>query len=293
MADYSIWLLEFCNIPAHPARAIYTGYYAEGESFYFPESVTLLKGDRKNILVDCGVNWSNPAMAAFAEQYSIVNRRNTDDMLREIGVAPEDIDAIILTHAHFDHMGALSLFPNAQVYLQRDELFLWLEAMAKPGTYSLMREAVHISNFHEVLDVLAQGRLTLLDGPVDNLFPGIHIQVERLGHSFASQLVVIENDIDGKKDEYIVVGDVVYSTHNLTGAGDIKSFIPNTSYAAGSVYYTLQTYEKICNLVKGDMNKVIIGHDRESWERHPSITLKSGMHLAEVYLAPGEPTKLS
>jgi hypothetical protein len=155
-----------------------------------------------------------------------------------------------------------------------------------------MRGPLDVSNLHEALDVLGEGRLTLLDGPLDNVFPGIHIQVDRLGHSFASQMVVIENETDGKMVNHIVVGDVVYSTHNLIGVDDIKSFIPNTTWCVGSVYYTLQTYEKICDFVKGDMDKVLIGHDWETWERYPSTKLKDGMHLAEIYLVPGEESKL-
>jgi hypothetical protein len=34
MAKYSIWMLEYANVPAQPARAIYSGYYAEGDNFY-------------------------------------------------------------------------------------------------------------------------------------------------------------------------------------------------------------------------------------------------------------------
>jgi len=53
------------------------------------------------------------------------------DNLNTIGVAPEDINNVVITHAHPDHLGAFSLdfqtatFPNATHYISRDEWNYW------------------------------------------------------------------------------------------------------------------------------------------------------------------------
>lgn len=53
------------------------------------------------------------------------------DRLREIGVTPEEIDVISLTHMHTDHIGGLlnaageKRFPNAKVYLAQEEAAYW------------------------------------------------------------------------------------------------------------------------------------------------------------------------
>ena len=41
--------------------------------------------------------------------------------LKEIGVAPEEITHLFLTHTDLDHVGGVKLFPNAKIYLSKDE----------------------------------------------------------------------------------------------------------------------------------------------------------------------------
>jgi glyoxylase-like metal-dependent hydrolase (beta-lactamase superfamily II) len=42
--------------------------------------------------------------------------------LLQLKIAPAEVRAVFLTHSDRDHVGALSLFPNARVYLSKDEV---------------------------------------------------------------------------------------------------------------------------------------------------------------------------
>jgi N-acyl homoserine lactone hydrolase len=42
--------------------------------------------------------------------------------IKKVGVAPEDIKYVILSHLHLDHAGCVGHFPNAKYVVQRDEL---------------------------------------------------------------------------------------------------------------------------------------------------------------------------
>jgi len=67
--------------------------------------VTLIEGSRR-ILVD----------VAHPGRRSLVTQK-----LAERGLMPDDIDAVFLTHAHWDHMLNIDLFPNSKVLMNDAE----------------------------------------------------------------------------------------------------------------------------------------------------------------------------
>ncbi|HBT76555.1 MAG TPA: hypothetical protein DEB39_06430 [Planctomycetaceae bacterium] len=56
--------------------------------------------------------------------------------LQAIGIKPEDVKNVLLTHSHFDHVGGLvkdgqKVFPNATLWIDADELSFWKTARNK------------------------------------------------------------------------------------------------------------------------------------------------------------------
>jgi hydroxyacylglutathione hydrolase len=62
--------------------------------------VYLIKGDTKNVLIDTGV----------AGKFPVLKRR-----LTELGLHVRDVNLIILTHEHYDHIGATAFFHRTAV----------------------------------------------------------------------------------------------------------------------------------------------------------------------------------
>jgi glyoxylase-like metal-dependent hydrolase (beta-lactamase superfamily II) len=100
-----------------PARL--TEYFPDG-TYQSEVNTFLVRGNGHTVVVDTGFG------GAIFEH------------LERLGVKPGDVDAVLLTHMHGDHIGGLqkdgkSLFPKAKVYLARQEKDYWVDAQANAG----------------------------------------------------------------------------------------------------------------------------------------------------------------
>ncbi len=64
----------------------------------------LIRAPGRLIVVDPSTKYMRPAVKTSFKQ---------------IGVFPKDVDTVILTHTHSDHIGNLDLYPQAKVYVHR------------------------------------------------------------------------------------------------------------------------------------------------------------------------------
>lgn len=93
-----------------------------------PAPVWLITGARATILVDTGVDDVDEVdqlHVRYAGTRWAVTRGRGQDLsvgLAELGLKPSDIEIVVLSHLHFDHIGNNELFTRARFYVQRDEL---------------------------------------------------------------------------------------------------------------------------------------------------------------------------
>jgi glyoxylase-like metal-dependent hydrolase (beta-lactamase superfamily II) len=110
--------------PASPEQR--SAYFKDGK---VPSSINvfLIKKEDRCSLIDTGFGVFGPGHSALMER------------LADIGLTPDKIDAVLLTHMHMDHIGGLlkdgkRLFPNAGIYVAKAELDYWLSRAARePG----------------------------------------------------------------------------------------------------------------------------------------------------------------
>ncbi len=124
--------------------------------------------------------------------YRIERSPSLHESLAAHGFSAEDVDLVVATHLHFDHVGACTawsedghaepVFRHARHYLQRGEL----DAAFRPHERS---RAAYVKEDFEPLVV--HGLVHLLDGPAQ-ILPEVRVEVTG-GHTRCHQIVVIES----------------------------------------------------------------------------------------------------
>ena len=140
----------------------------------------LQQGDEV-ILIDTGYD------AAEAQIRDRPIRRDPGEALAPLGLTPDDITTLIVTHLHFDHAGWLQLFPNATLQLQTSEMAFATGPCMCHDTLRMPYTAGHIC---EAIKRLYAGRVIFNDGD-GHVADGV--TVHRIGgHSSGLQAVRVK-----------------------------------------------------------------------------------------------------
>lgn len=285
MAEWSIWMLEYAHHDTHPvSRVTYGAGY--GETAYFPFSYTLLEGEGHLALVDVGFDDRSAFVNQILHESPIVGCASPEHVLAKVGVRPDDIDTIFITHAHFDHMGNLQAFPNAHVYVQARELERWEYALSLPPKFSALTEVLDPADVLYARQLQDDGRLTLVEGTATDVLPGIDLKPAFDSHTDGSQYVVIRNSTD----TWVVTGDNASSYENVETSEKRPSYL-GIGYGTGSLWRSLFLIDEMLQTA-GASSRLVIGHAAGTYERFPSLRSSDGLGVAEMRLAPGATTRL-
>jgi len=182
-------------------------------------------------------------------------------MLEEMGIGRDDISDIVLSHAHFDHMGSIGEFPKARLHIQKREYLSWMEAMALPRQYGFLTQVVHPDDLRTAFDASLEHRLGLIEGDRDNVLPGIHVRTGE-GHTLGQQFIVVET----ARGRIVVAGDCIYGARNILGNNNDGVYIP-LGAGIGSTWEQIKTIDRINDEIGGDMSKLVILHDFDRWAK--------------------------
>ncbi|MBX2877964.1 MAG: N-acyl homoserine lactonase family protein [Saprospiraceae bacterium] len=143
-----------------------------------------------------------------AVETNIKKEEEIPNQLAQLGVKPNDIKTVVLTHMHGDHIGGLSHFEHCQILVSKKEYEM---ATSKKGT----------GNGYFPKNWPAWFTPTLIDytGPAEGVFQksyplttdGSIVAVPTPGHSAGHQSILVKD----KSFTYLLAGDLTYNLDTL------------------------------------------------------------------------------
>jgi glyoxylase-like metal-dependent hydrolase (beta-lactamase superfamily II) len=246
--EYSIQAIRYGVSPAIPVGALIVGG-PKDEKVDVNFVVWLIRGGGRNVLFDSGFHHER-----WFKQWNITDYLRPDEAVAQAGVRPEEVTDIVISHAHWDHMGGLDLFPKAVVWIQKDEFRYYTgDAWQAGGRHG----GIDPDDVQQLVRLNTDGRVRLVDGDNVEILPGIRVFVGSR-HTFASQYL----RVDGSKP-FVLASDNVYFYRNLSEHKASATF-SEADHAAN-----IKAQERMIQLA-GSVDRVVPGHDALQFERFPT-----------------------
>ena len=208
----------------------------EGKSMDFVDNCYLIKHSDGWFLWDTGITDAVATMPDGlkpADPRAVTWKRpkTLASQLEQIGVKPEDIKGMAISHTHPDHIGNVEMFPNTMLYLQKAE-YQWPGVDTKP----------RFKTEHPV---------TLLEGDKDVFGDGSVTIISTPGHTPGHQSLLVKLP---KTGAVILTGDAAHFKDNYENRR-----VPSNNFSADE---TVASMQKLADLQKKDNAQLWINHDK-------------------------------
>jgi len=246
--EYSIEAIRFASSPGDSVADLVMGA-PKSEKVDTVYALWLIRGGGRNILFDSGFHRER-----WFKEWTIKDYLRPDEAVRLAGVNPEEVTDVVISHAHWDHMGSIDLFPKANVWIQEEEFRYYTGAAWQPGGD---HDGIDPDDVQQLVRLNTLGRLHLIDGDNVEIFPGIRAYTGAR-HTFASQYLRV-----GGTPPFVLASDSVYLYRNLAEHKASATF-SEKDYPAN-----IKNQERMIQLA-GSPDRVVPGHDALQFQRFPT-----------------------
>lgn len=222
------------------------GQYGEPDGpFVVDYYLWVLRNEARTVLVDTGFA-RGPAEArgrtVLAEPAGVYG---------DLGVDTDGEHLVVVTHAHYDHIGNVGLFPRSTVAISGAELDFWTSEVASKPLIGLFAEDDEVA---ALVEAEQEGRVRRLSGSVE-VAPGV--TVTEVGGHTPGQCMVTVRTTEGV---VLLASDTVHFTEELDRD---MPFMAVTDLPG--LYDGLQTVRDLVD--RGAVDQVLTGHDAAVLDR--------------------------
>ncbi|WEX08062.1 N-acyl homoserine lactonase family protein [Chelativorans sp. AA-79] len=243
---YEVFAVRYAHNPAARSAHNFVGGDPHDVPMPLDYFVWAIRGNGRTFIVDTGFD---EAMARKRQRDFL---RSPGEGLKAIGINPDSIEDVILTHMHYDHCGNYNLFPNAKYHLQDIEMAY---CTGRCMCHSALKAPFEEEDVVAMVRKVFAGRVKFHDGAAE-LAPGISVHHVG-GHSKGLQVVRVWT----RRGWLVVASDASHFYANMEQG---RAFPIMHSLAN-----TLEGYERLWELAS-DRSNVIPGHDPIILDRYPA-----------------------
>ncbi|PJI44685.1 MAG: N-acyl homoserine lactonase family protein [Rhizobium sp.] len=226
-----------------------TGEY-DGKSLALPTPCYLIRHGTEWLLWDTGNSDRLAALPGGVTKFGgrFTMKRTLASQLAELGLKPDDIRFVAMSHLHQDHTGNLGLFPKATVLIAASELN-W--ARGKPTPFGVDATAIaplvqaHVEASDEDRDVFGDGSVRILKAP---------------GHTPGSRMLLVRL---AKTGPVLISGDLFHTRQNYQ-----QTLVPAVNLSRAD---TLASTQRFSRLAANMHARVVIQHAPEDFASMPAF----------------------
>ncbi|ASU34694.1 N-acyl homoserine lactonase family protein [Mucilaginibacter xinganensis] len=251
-AAYKVYAIKFAA-SAYPFTA---ADWAKGgpktDSVKINFMIWLIKGNGRNILVDAGFL----SDIGDAKDFKVIDYVRPDSAISKLGLKATDITDIIFSHPHWDHIDGAGLFPNAHIWIQKEDFNYFVSTAWQKGESN---GGFNKRDVRMMIDLNLAGKVTLVDGDNKEIIPGIKVFTGSR-HTYNSEYVLVQTGMN----KVILASDniwIYYSLEHLVPASDGGTLDP-----AGYV----KAMQRMKTMVT-DVKFIIPGHDAKVFSKFPAV----------------------
>ncbi|MBV1797920.1 N-acyl homoserine lactonase family protein [Siccirubricoccus sp. G192] len=199
----------------------------------------------------------------FTEEVAKRRKRNwlrcPAESLKLIGLDPETVKDVILTHLHYDHVGSFHKFPKAEFHLQEPEMHY---ACGRFMRFPKLAHSFEPDDIAGMVKLNFKGRVRFYNGQAE-IAPGVSLHLMR-GHSAGLQCVKVNT----ARGPVVLASDVTHFYENMEAGRPFS-----TAFHVGEM---LEGFETLAALAPSPRH-IVPGHDPEVMRRYPAAAGLEGI----------------